>query len=105
MSSFDCLSPKRQPKFVEELCLNLFSTYEKVLDTVSGSSFVSEVEMWREVFGKETNLHEAVECSENAQAFPNVAKMLSILTILPVTTAENEDKVGLSSFGGDHSGS
>jgi len=69
----------------------LFETYSSILHDDSPEIWISEVEIWqRRLVGK--NIRNALDALDicNADVFPNVHKMLRVMSVLPVTTTTNE---------------
>lgn len=66
----------------------LFETYSSILHDDSPEIWISEAEIWRRrLVGK--NALDALDIC-NADAFPNVHKMLRVMSVLRVTTTTNE---------------
>ena len=91
LSNFSCLFPIETTSLDKVACKTLFETYSSILHDDSPEIWISEVEIWRRrLVGK--NIQNALDALDicNADAFPNVHKMLRVISVLPVTTTTNE---------------
>lgn len=91
LSNFSCLFPVETKSLDKVACKTLFETYSSILHDDSPEIWISEVEIWRRrLVGK--NIRNALDALDicNADAFPNVHKMLRVMSVLPVTTTTNE---------------
>lgn len=72
-------------------CTKLFETYNSILHDSSPEVWMSEIEIWRRRQAGQ-NIQNALDALDicNANAFPNVRKILRVMAVLPVTTTTNE---------------
>jgi hypothetical protein len=91
LGNFSCLFPIETKSLDKVTCITLFETYSSILHDDSPEIWISEVEIWRRrIVGK--NIRNALDALDicNADAFPNVYKILRVMSVLPVTTMTNE---------------
>lgn len=91
LSNFVCLFPSKMSTLDEEACKHLFEKYATVLRDDSPAVWINEVKLWRRCISDKSinNSLEALDVC-NANAFPNVHKILLVMAVLPVTTSSNE---------------
>lgn len=91
LSNFSCLFLIETKALDKVACIKLFETYSSILHDNSPEIWINEVEIWRRrQVGK--NIRNALDALDicNSDAFPNVHKILRIMSVLPVTTTTNE---------------
>lgn len=91
LSNFVCLFPSKMSTLDEEACKQLFEKYATILRDDSPEVWINEVKLWRRRISDKSinNSLEALDVC-NANAFPNVHKILLVMAVLPVTTSSNE---------------
>ncbi|XP_050546242.1 uncharacterized protein LOC126908316 [Daktulosphaira vitifoliae] len=91
LSNFSCLFPIETKSLDKDSCKKLFETYCSILHDDSPEIWINEIEIWRRrQAGK--NIRNALDALDicNSDSFPNVHKMLCVMSVLPVTTVTNE---------------